>query len=114
MTTLRVANRAYLERWEPDADDPERWYRPEHVAAWINDGNQRFAILDDGDLAGMVSLTGIELGGLRSAMISYFVRRAFTPAEFSELVTRALAGTKARFSLDASFFRSRQVIDIRY
>ena len=76
MTALRIANRAYLERWEPDADDPERWYRPENVAAWITDGNQRFAILDDGALAGMVSLTGIELGGLRSAMISYFVAEA--------------------------------------
>jgi ribosomal-protein-alanine N-acetyltransferase len=76
VTALRVANRAYLARWEPDADDPERWYRPEHVAAWITDGNQRFAILDDGELAGMVSLTGIELGGLRSAMISYFVEEA--------------------------------------
>jgi SAM-dependent methyltransferase len=42
------------------------------------------------------------------------IRRAFTPGEFSELVAGALAGTKGRFSMDVSFFRSRQVIDIRY
>jgi SAM-dependent methyltransferase len=42
------------------------------------------------------------------------IRRAFTPAEFSELVTGALTGTKGRFSMDVSFFRSRQIIDIRY
>ena len=63
-------------RWEPDAGDPERWFRPDSVAAWITDGNERFAILDDGELAGMVSLTGVELGAIRSAMISYYVDEA--------------------------------------
>jgi hypothetical protein len=42
------------------------------------------------------------------------IRRAFTPGEFTELVTEALAGTRGRFSIDVSFFRSRQIIDIRY
>ena len=46
------------------------------MAAWISDGNERFAILDGGVLAGMVSLTGIERGALQSAMISYFVDEA--------------------------------------
>jgi ribosomal-protein-alanine N-acetyltransferase len=76
LTALRVANRAYLSRWEPDADDPDRWYRLDGVEAWITDGNERFAVLDDGVIAGMVSLTGVELGAFRSAMISYFVDEA--------------------------------------
>ena len=76
LTALRVANRAYLSRWEPDADDPERWYRVDGVEAWIGDGNERFAIVADGAIAGMVSLTGIEHGALQSAMISYFVAEA--------------------------------------
>jgi len=76
LTALRVANRAYLSRWEPDADDPERWYRVDGVEAWITDGNERFAIVEHGAIAGMVSLTGIELGAMRSAMISYFVDEA--------------------------------------
>jgi ribosomal-protein-alanine N-acetyltransferase len=78
LTALRQRNRAYLERWEPDSDDLDRWYRLDGVRAWIVDGNERFAIVEDGAIAGMVSLTGLELGPLRSAMVSYFVdeRRA--------------------------------------
>jgi [ribosomal protein S5]-alanine N-acetyltransferase len=78
LTALRVANRAYLSRWEPDADDPDRWYRAESVEAWITDGHERFAVLENGAIAGMVSLTGIEHGAFRSAMISYFVDEART------------------------------------
>src|SRR5436305_12702727 len=76
LTALRVANRAYLSPWEPDPDDPDRWYRVEGVAAWIADGNERFAVVEDGAIVGMASLTGIQLGALRSAMISYFVDEA--------------------------------------
>ena len=42
------------------------------------------------------------------------IRRAFTPEEFSELATTALAGTGGSFAIDASLFKSRQIIDIRY
>lgn len=76
LTALRVRNRAYLERWEPDSDDPDRWYRVEGVAAWIADGNERFAIVEDGGIAGMTSLTGVQYGAFRSAMVSYFVDEA--------------------------------------
>jgi [ribosomal protein S5]-alanine N-acetyltransferase len=64
------------------------------VAGWISDGNQRYAILDDdGALAGMVSLTGIDLGALRSAMISYFVDEARSGRG---LATRAVGELTAR------------------
>jgi ribosomal-protein-alanine N-acetyltransferase len=43
------------------------------VRAWITDGADRFAILDDGELAGMLSVTGIARGPMQSAMVSYFV-----------------------------------------
>lgn len=76
LTALRIRNRAYLARWEPDSDDPERWYRPAGVAAWIDDGNERFAIIDGGPIVGMTSLTGLQDGAVRSAMVSYFVDEA--------------------------------------
>ena len=61
LTALRVANRAYLSRWEPDADDPDRWYRAEGVEAWIADGYERSAtfklLVDEID-----RLLGLELG----------------------------------------------------
>ena len=38
--------------------------------------HERFAVLENGAIAGMVSLTGIEHGAFRSAMISYFVDEA--------------------------------------
>lgn len=76
LTALRVRNRAYLELWEPDSDDPDRWYRVDGVAAWITDGNERFSIFEDGVIAGMASLTGVQYGAFRSAMVSYFVDEA--------------------------------------
>ncbi|MEP6716188.1 MAG: methyltransferase domain-containing protein [Terriglobia bacterium] len=42
------------------------------------------------------------------------VRRAFTPAEFSDLVRTAIAGTAATFTIDVPPLLSRQVIDIRF
>jgi ribosomal-protein-alanine N-acetyltransferase len=73
LTALRLRNRAYLEPWELDSDDPERWYSVDGVRAWITDGQERFAILDAGELSGMLSLTGIERGPIQTAMLSYFV-----------------------------------------
>lgn len=89
LTALRLANRDYLSRWEPDADDPDRWYRVGGVAQWITDHNERFAICDDGAIAGMASLTGVEFGAFRSAMVSYFVDEARAGRG---LATRAVAG----------------------
>jgi ribosomal-protein-alanine N-acetyltransferase len=88
LTALRVSNRAYLSRWEPDSDDPDKWYRVEGVASWIADGNERFAILNEGSIAGMASLTGVELATFRSAMVSYFVDEAHAGRG---LATRAVA-----------------------
>jgi ribosomal-protein-alanine N-acetyltransferase len=74
---LRVANRDYFRRWEPDLGDPDRWYTFDSVAEWITDEQHRFVIVDDdGVAAGLVSLTGIQRGALESAMISYFVAEA--------------------------------------
>ena len=42
------------------------------------------------------------------------VRRAYTPAEFRQIVQTALAGTPATFATDVPAFLSRQVIDIRF
>ena len=88
LTALRLRNRAFLEPWELDSDDPERWYTVDGVRAWITDGQARFAVLDDGELAGMLSLTGIERGPIQSAMVSYFVDHARTGRG---LATRAVA-----------------------
>jgi len=42
-----------------------RWYTLESVRAWIGDEQHRFVILEDGAIAGMVALTGIERGAVR-------------------------------------------------
>ena len=70
---LRFANRDYFQRWEPDFDDPDRWYTFDGLVAWITDGEHRFVILDDGAIAGMVAVTGVVRGAFESAMLSYFV-----------------------------------------
>jgi ribosomal-protein-alanine N-acetyltransferase len=76
LAALRRANRAYLERWDPDWDDPDRVYSTDGVRSWITDGNERFAIVDGEAIAGMVSLTGIIRGSMQTCMIGYFVDEA--------------------------------------
>jgi len=88
LTDLRLRNRAYLEPWELDSEDPERWYTVDGVRTWITDGQARFAIIDGGELAGMLSLTGLERGPLQTAMLSYFVDEAHAGRG---LATRAVA-----------------------
>lgn len=88
LTVLRLRNRAKLEPWELDADDPERWYTVDGVRDWITDGQVRFAIVDVGELAGMLSLTGIDRGPIQTAMLSYFVDESRTGRG---LATRAVA-----------------------
>jgi ribosomal-protein-alanine N-acetyltransferase len=73
LAAMRIAHRDYFQRWELDSDDPDRWYTIEGVRAWITDGLDRFAILDAGEVAGLVSITGIERDAFQNAMISYFV-----------------------------------------
>ena len=73
---LRLANRDYFQRWEPDFDDPDRWYTLESIVTWITDEQHRFVILDEGAIAGMVAVTGVARGAFESAMISYFVDSA--------------------------------------
>jgi [ribosomal protein S5]-alanine N-acetyltransferase len=96
LTALRLRNRAKLEPWELDADDPERWYTIDGVRDWITDGQVRFAILDSGTLSGMLSLTGIDRGPIQTAMLSYFVDEAHTG---QGLATRAVADA-ARHAFD--------------
>ena len=77
LTALRLRNRANLEPWELDADDPERWYtRRRRPRTGSPTARIRFAILDAGELAGMLSLTGIDRGPIQTAMLSYFVDEA--------------------------------------
>ncbi len=78
LAALRTANRAYLERWDPDWEDPERLYTASGVRTWITDGNPRFAIVDADAIVGMISLTGILRGSLQTCMVGYFVAEAST------------------------------------
>jgi ribosomal-protein-alanine N-acetyltransferase len=93
LTALRLRNRTKLEPWELDADDPERWYTVDGVRDWITDGQVRLAIIDSGELAGMLSLTGIERGPLQTAIVSYFVDESHTGRG---LATRAVADAVER------------------
>jgi ribosomal-protein-alanine N-acetyltransferase len=76
VAALRRANREYLAPWEPDSDDPERWFGDEGVRAWLTDGADRFVILDGDAVAGLTALTDVRRGPMQCAMISYFVDRA--------------------------------------
>jgi ribosomal-protein-alanine N-acetyltransferase len=94
LTALRLANREYFGRWEPDDEDPERWFTVGSVLEWITDGADRFAILDDGKLAGQAAITGIVRGAIQSGMVSYSVDeeragRGLATGAVAELLTIA-------------------------
>lgn len=93
---LRLANYDYFARWEPDSDEPDRWNTVEGIRARIAEGQHRFAILDDGAVAGLVSLTGLQRTPFDSAMVSYYVDRARAGRG---LATRAVAEV-VRFAFD--------------
>jgi [ribosomal protein S5]-alanine N-acetyltransferase len=74
---LRVANRARLEPYEPDAEDPDARYRLEGIERWV-DIPGRFVILDDGVVAGTLGLFNPTGPPLQSAILGYWVGEAHT------------------------------------
>jgi ribosomal-protein-alanine N-acetyltransferase len=72
---LRVANRARLEPYEPDAEDPEARYRLDGIVRWV-DTPGRFVILDDGVVAGTLGLFNPSGPAIRSAILGYWVGEA--------------------------------------
>ncbi len=73
LARLRVANRAFLDPFEPPR--PESFFTPDGQAEWLASGDGlRLAILDhDGAIAGAISLSQIVRGPLQSATVGYWV-----------------------------------------
>jgi|SRR3954453_23230910 ribosomal-protein-alanine N-acetyltransferase len=90
LARLRVANRAFLEPFEPPR--PESFFTPEGQAQWLASGaGLRLAILDeDGSIAGAISLSQIVRGPLQSANVGYWVDRS---RNGRGLASRAVAET---------------------
>jgi ribosomal-protein-alanine N-acetyltransferase len=91
VAAIRIANRKYFEPWELSSDEPERWYTVKGVRAWLTDGHERFVILDSGEVAGLVSITGVERDAFQSAMVSYFVEAARTGRGLATAAVEAAA-----------------------
>jgi ribosomal-protein-alanine N-acetyltransferase len=73
LARLRIANRAFLEPYEPPR--PESFFTPDGQAEWLASGDGlRLAIVDaDGAIAGAISLSQIVRGPLQSATVGYWV-----------------------------------------
>ena len=84
LLALRIANRPYLERWEPDGVGR---YEREAVAEALAREHQ-FVIVDEGALAGFIQLMGVSSAPMASAMIGYWVDEARSGRG---LATRAVA-----------------------
>jgi ribosomal-protein-alanine N-acetyltransferase len=69
---LYVANRAWLEPFQPDGDDAERRYRIDYHREWVKRPG-RYLILDDGEVVGGLSLVTTPDDAIRSAMLGYWV-----------------------------------------
>jgi ribosomal-protein-alanine N-acetyltransferase len=72
LLVLRVANRAHLERWEPDAQPADRRYTRAGVEDWVARDHQ-FVIVADGTVAGVVQLSNVVVDSLASAMVGYWL-----------------------------------------
>ncbi len=93
MLDLRLANREFLEPFEPDR--PSSFFTIEaQTAIARNVDGLRFAILDGGVIAGTIVLSNVVLGALRSANVGYWVSgdrngRGLATRAVGELVERA-------------------------
>src|SRR6476661_4605789 len=76
LAQLRVANRAFLEPYEPPR--AESYFTAEGQADWLASGDGvRLAILDDdGAIAGVISLSQIVRGPRQGATVGYWVDQA--------------------------------------
>ena len=69
---LRVANRAFLAPFDPRR--PEEYFTVERQRELIREGGgTAFAILDDGAIAGTITLSNVSFGAFRSANVGYWV-----------------------------------------
>jgi ribosomal-protein-alanine N-acetyltransferase len=72
LLALRLANRRFLERSDPDR--PPSFFTIEMQAEIArNPEGLRFAILDEGVIAGAITLSNVHLGSFRSATVGYWV-----------------------------------------
>jgi [ribosomal protein S5]-alanine N-acetyltransferase len=72
LLALRLANREFLAPFDPVRSD-EFFTLDAQTEIARNDDRLAFAILDDGELAGTVSLSNVVRGPLRSANVGYWV-----------------------------------------
>jgi [ribosomal protein S5]-alanine N-acetyltransferase len=68
---LYVANRAWLEPFQPGTD-PDRRYQLAYHRDWVGRPG-RYVILDEGEIAGGLSLVVTPDDAMRSAMLGYWV-----------------------------------------
>lgn len=69
LLALRLANRAHLERWEPDGFGR---YDRDAVAEAVAREHQ-FVVVDEGAIAGFVQLVNVVPAPLASAMVGYWI-----------------------------------------
>jgi [ribosomal protein S5]-alanine N-acetyltransferase len=101
---IRLADRAYLEPWEPSAD--AEWVRRQAISAWpaVCSGLRAearkgrmlpFVIELDGEFCGQLTIGNVTHGALRSAWIGYWVS--------SSVTGRGVATGALALGLDHSF-----------
>lgn len=69
---LYVANREWLEPFQPDGDDADRRYKSAYHREWVRRPG-RYVILDGCEVAGGLSLVPTPDDAIRSAMLGYWV-----------------------------------------
>ena len=69
---LRVANRAFMTPFDPTRDDAFFSLETAREVAANPDGH-RFAILDGGELAGVIALSNVSFGAFCSANLGYWI-----------------------------------------
>ncbi len=69
---LYVANREWLEPFQPDAGDPDRRYKLGYHRGWVGRPG-RYVIVEEGEIAGGLSLVATPDEAIRSAMLGYWV-----------------------------------------
>ena len=90
LAEVRRANRAFVAPSEPDR--PRSFHSVAGQRAWIESHENAFAILDNGEIAGTITLSNAVYGFFQSANVGYWVAQDRTRRGLATAALAAVAG----------------------
>jgi ribosomal-protein-alanine N-acetyltransferase len=91
LLAIRIANREFMAPYDPIRED-EFFTLERQRAIAANEAGLAFAILDEGALAGTITLSNVVLGPFRSASVGYWIDRSRNGRGLASRAVEAIVG----------------------